>query len=56
MRELERGTFRSHLGLLGGGKLTLLAELAKRGHAVMDEPGRRISRMSFSAKALLFLG
>jgi predicted ATPase len=26
----------------GGGKSTLLAELARRGHAVVDEPGRRI--------------
>ena len=29
-------------GCSGGGKSTLLAELAKRGHAVVDEPGRRI--------------
>ena len=31
-------------GCSGGGKSTLLAELAKRGHAVVDEPGRRIVR------------
>src|ERR1044072_2224935 len=29
-------------GCFGGGKSTLLAELANRGHAVVDEPGRRI--------------
>ena len=29
-------------GCSGGGISTLLAELAKRGHAVVDEPGRRI--------------
>lgn len=29
-------------GCSGGGKSTLLAELAKRGHAVVEEPGRRI--------------
>jgi predicted ATPase len=29
-------------GCSGGGKSTLLAELARRGHAVVDEPGRRI--------------
>lgn len=31
-------------GCSGGGKSTLLMELAKRGHAVVDEPGRRIVR------------
>jgi predicted ATPase len=31
-------------GCSGGGKSTLLAELARRGHAVVDEPGRRIVR------------
>ncbi|BAV63796.1 AAA family ATPase [Sphingobium cloacae] len=29
-------------GCSGGGKSTLLGELARRGHAVIDEPGRRI--------------
>jgi len=29
-------------GCSGGGKSTLLAELARRGHATMPEPGRRI--------------
>jgi predicted ATPase len=29
-------------GCSGGGKSTLLGELAQRGHAVVDEPGRRI--------------
>src|SRR4051812_15766660 len=31
-------------GCSGGGKSTLLAALARRGHAVVDEPGRRIVR------------
>jgi predicted ATPase len=31
-------------GCSGGGKSTLLAELKKRGHAVVEEPGRRIVR------------
>ena len=29
-------------GCSGGGKSTLLSELARRGHAVVEEPGRRI--------------
>ena len=29
-------------GCSGGGKSTLLAELRRRGHAVYDEPGRRV--------------
>jgi hypothetical protein len=29
-------------GYSGGGKSTLLAELARRGHATVPEPGRRI--------------
>lgn len=29
-------------GCSGGGKSTLLAELRSRGHAVVDEPGRRV--------------
>lgn len=31
-------------GCSGGGKSTLLAELRRRGHAVVEEPGRRIVR------------
>ena len=31
-------------GCSGGGKSSLLAELAARGHAVIEEPGRRIVR------------
>jgi predicted ATPase len=31
-------------GCSGGGKSTLLAELARRGYGVVDEPGRRIVR------------
>jgi predicted ATPase len=31
-------------GCSGGGKSSLLAELARRGHAVIGEPGRRIVR------------
>lgn len=30
-------------GCSGGGKSTLIGELAKRGHAVVEEPGRRIN-------------
>ncbi|MCL2892590.1 AAA family ATPase [Brenneria tiliae] len=29
-------------GCSGGGKSTLLTELKRRGHAVVEEPGRRI--------------
>ena len=31
-------------GCSGGGKSTLLMELARRGHAIVEEPGRRIVR------------
>jgi len=31
-------------GCSGGGKSTLLAELGRRGYAVVEEPGRRIVR------------
>ena len=31
-------------GCSGGGKSTLIAELARRGHAVIEEPGRRLLR------------
>ncbi|WP_291832811.1 AAA family ATPase [Brevundimonas sp.] len=33
-------------GCSGGGKSTLLAELARRGHSVVEEPGRRIVRQA----------
>jgi predicted ATPase len=36
-------------GCSGGGKSTLLAELAKRGYAVVEEPGRRIVREELAA-------
>jgi len=32
-------------GCSGGGKSTLLTELARRGHAVVEEPGRRIVKL-----------
>ena len=35
-------------GCSGGGKSSLLAELALRGHAVVEEPGRRIVRAELS--------
>ncbi len=42
-RRLEDTTFRAMIsGCSGGGKSTLLAELAKRGYATVAEPGRRI--------------
>jgi predicted ATPase len=37
-------------GCSGGGKSTLLAELARRGHAVIDEPGRRIVQEELAGK------
>jgi predicted ATPase len=36
-------------GCSGGGKSTLLTELAKRGHEIVDEPGRRIVRSELAA-------
>jgi predicted ATPase len=36
-------------GCSGGGKSSLLAELARRGHAVVEEPGRRIVREQLEA-------
>lgn len=36
-------------GCSGGGKSTLLEELRKRGHAVVDEPGRRIVQEELAA-------
>ena len=35
-------------GCSGGGKSTLLAELAARGHAVVEEPGRRIVKQALA--------
>ena len=35
-------------GCSGGGKSTLLAELRRRGHAVVEEPGRRIVKEELS--------
>ena len=37
-------------GCSGGGKSTLLAELGRRGHAVVEEPGRRIVREELTGK------
>jgi predicted ATPase len=36
-------------GCSGGGKSTLLGELARRGYAVVEEPGRRIVREELAA-------
>lgn len=36
-------------GCSGGGKSTLLEELRRRGHAVVEEPGRRIVREELAA-------
>ena len=35
-------------GCSGGGKSTLLVELGRRGHAVVEEPGRRIVRQELA--------
>jgi len=39
-------------GCSGGGKSTLLAELRRRGHAVVEEPGRRIVKEELAGKGL----
>lgn len=39
-------------GCSGGGKSTLLAELKRRGHAVVEEPGRRIIAEETGGKGL----
>jgi predicted ATPase len=39
-------------GCSGGGKSTLLMELAKRGHAVVHEPGRRIVKEELAGDGL----
>ncbi|MBY3483805.1 AAA family ATPase [Rhizobium laguerreae] len=36
-------------GCSGGGKSTMLAELAARGHAVVEEPGRRIVKQEIES-------
>ncbi|HTV01971.1 MAG TPA: AAA family ATPase [Luteitalea sp.] len=36
-------------GCSGGGKSTLLTELARRGHAIVEEPGRRIVREALAS-------
>ncbi|WP_395675733.1 AAA family ATPase [Inquilinus sp.] len=36
-------------GCSGGGKSTLLAELGRRGHAVVEEPGRRIVKLELES-------
>ena len=36
-------------GCSGGGKSTLLTELGRRGHAVVEEPGRRIVKQALAA-------
>jgi predicted ATPase len=36
-------------GCSGGGKSTLLAELARRGYATVEEPGRRIVRAELAS-------
>ncbi|WP_406611948.1 AAA family ATPase [Alcaligenes aquatilis] len=45
-------------GCSGGGKSTLLAELQKRGHTVIQEPGRRIvqEQLAIQGSALPWLG
>ncbi|WP_417313321.1 AAA family ATPase [Ectopseudomonas khazarica] len=45
MRDKEGTTMNNFViisGCSGGGKSTLLAELQRRGHAVVEEPGRRV--------------
>jgi predicted ATPase len=37
-------------GCSGGGKSTLLGELGRRGHAVVEEPGRRIVKQELQAE------
>jgi predicted ATPase len=39
-------------GCSAGGKSTLLAELARRGHAVVEEPGRRIVQEELQGEGL----
>jgi predicted ATPase len=44
MQETNLNRFVVISGCSGGGKSTLLEELQRRGHAVVEEPGRRIVR------------
>ena len=37
-------------GCSGGGKSMLLAELGRRGHSIIEEPGRRIVIQEMNAK------
>jgi len=46
-REMDRFVVIS--GCSGGGKSTLLAELSRRGHAIVQEPGRRIVQEELEA-------
>jgi predicted ATPase len=46
-REMDRFIVIS--GCSGGGKSTLLAELSRRGHAIVQEPGRRIVQEELEA-------
>jgi len=46
-REMDRFIVIS--GCSGGGKSTLLAELGRRGHAIVQEPGRRIVQEELQA-------
>jgi predicted ATPase len=39
-------------GCSGGGKSTLLAELSRRGHAIVEEPGRQIIKEELKGKGL----
>ena len=39
-------------GCAAGGKSTLLAEFARRGHAVVEEPGRRIVQEELQGEGL----
>lgn len=39
-------------GCSGGGKSTLLAELRRRGHAIVEEPGRRIVKEEMAGDGL----
>ena len=43
-------------GCSGGGKSTLLAELRRRGHAVVEEPGRRIVKEEMAGTGLALPG
>lgn len=42
-------------GCSGGGKSTLLAELGRRGHAIVEEPGRRIVKQELESNGTALL-